>query len=72
MNTPLLIEHSEQDFRVPIEQAEQLFQALKLMRRTVELIRWPREGHEISRTGEPRHRIERLQRMIAWFDRYSA
>lgn len=70
IRTPLLIEHSEQDFRVPIEQAEQLFMALKLRRCTVELVRWPREGHEISRTGEPRHRIERIRRIVEWFDKH--
>jgi dipeptidyl aminopeptidase/acylaminoacyl peptidase len=71
MRTPLLIEHSEQDYRVPIEQAEQLFQALRLMKKTVELVRWPREGHELSRAGEPRHRIERIRRMIEWFNEHT-
>ena len=68
MRTPLLIEHSEQDYRVPIEQAEQLFQALRLQRKEVVFIRWPREGHDLSRSGEPRHRVERIQRMIEWFN----
>ncbi len=71
MQTPLLLEHSELDFRVPIEQAEQLFQALKYLKKTVELVRWPREGHELSRSGEPRHRVERLRRIVAWFERYA-
>lgn len=71
IQTPLLIEHSEQDYRVPIEQAEQLFQALKLMGKTVELIRWPREGHELSRSGEPNHRIERIRRIIQWFNTHA-
>ncbi len=71
MHTPLLIEHSEQDYRVPMEQAEQLFQALVLLKKPVEFLRWPREGHELSRSGEPRHRVQRLQRMIEWFDRYT-
>jgi dipeptidyl aminopeptidase/acylaminoacyl peptidase len=72
IDTPLLIEHSELDFRVPIEQAEQLYQALKLQRKTVELLRWPREGHELSRSGEPKHRVERIKRIIDWFDRYAS
>jgi len=67
VRTPLLIEHSEQDYRVPIEQAEQLFQALRLQKKEVLFIRWPREGHELSRSGEPRHRVERIQRMMEWF-----
>lgn len=71
MQTPLLLEHSELDFRVPIEQAEQLFQALKYLKKTVELVRWPREGHELSRSGEPRHRVERLRRIVDWFERYA-
>ena len=72
IQTPLLIEHSEQDYRVPIEQAEQLFAAMRLLNKTVEMIRWPREGHELSRAGEPRHRVERIKRMVAWFERYTA
>ncbi len=71
MRTPLLIEHSEQDYRVPIEQAEQLFQAMRLQKKTVELVRWPREGHELSRSGEPKHRVERIQRMIQWFNTHA-
>ena len=68
VRTPLLIEHSEQDYRVPIEQAEQLFQALRLQKKDVVFIRWPREGHDLSRSGEPRHRVERIRRMIEWFN----
>jgi len=71
IKTPLLIEHSEQDFRVPIEQAEQLFQALKLMKKPVQLVRWPREGHELSRAGEPKHRVERIRRIIEWFNEHT-
>jgi dipeptidyl aminopeptidase/acylaminoacyl peptidase len=70
MRTPLLIEHSEQDYRVPIEQGEQLFAAMKLMNKTVEMVRWPREGHELSRSGEPRHRVERIKRIVEWFEKY--
>ena len=50
----------------------QLFVTLRERRKTVELVRWPREGHELSRAGEPRHRVERIRRIIAWFDRYAA
>ncbi|MBX7214265.1 MAG: S9 family peptidase [Thermoflexales bacterium] len=71
IETPLLLEHSEQDFRVSIEQAEELFVTLKERRKVVELIRWPREGHELSRAGEPRHRVERIRRIIDWFNRYA-
>ena len=72
VQTPLLLEHSEQDYRVPISQAEELYLALRTFKKTVELIRWPREGHELSRSGEPKHRVERVKRIVEWFDRYAA
>ncbi|MBN2045820.1 MAG: S9 family peptidase [Anaerolineales bacterium] len=70
MRTPLLLIHSDNDYRVPVADAEQMFTALKKLRRTVEFARYPREGHELSRSGEPEHRIDRLERMTAWFDKY--
>ena len=70
MTTPLLIVHSEQDYRCPIEQAEQVFISLKRLGREVEFVRIPNESHNLSRTGKPKHRIERLEHIIGWFDRY--
>ena len=71
ITTPTLIIHSENDFRVPIEQAEQLFATIRRATDTpVKMLRYPREGHELSRSGEPRHRISRLSEMVAWFDQY--
>lgn len=70
IETPLLILHSERDFRVPIGDGEQLYTALKRLRREVAFVRYPREGHELSRSGEPQHRVDRLERIIGWFDRY--
>jgi dipeptidyl aminopeptidase/acylaminoacyl peptidase len=70
ITTPLLIIHSESDFRAPIPDAEQLFAIVRRNGQTVEFVRFPREGHELSRSGELKHRIERLTRMVAWFDRY--
>ena len=72
IRTPLLLIHSENDFRVPIEQAEQLFAWVRRATDTpVRMLRYPREGHELSRSGEPGHRISRLTEMINWFDRYA-
>lgn len=68
IKTPLLIIHSENDFRVPIAEGEQLFTTLKRLGRTVQMVRYPREGHELSRSGEPKHMIDRLERMLAWWD----
>jgi dipeptidyl aminopeptidase/acylaminoacyl peptidase len=70
IKTPLLIIHSDRDFRAPIPDAEHLFVMLRWLKREVEFVRYPREGHELSRSGEPRHRVDRLNRIIGWFDEY--
>ncbi|MFC1851172.1 prolyl oligopeptidase family serine peptidase [candidate division CSSED10-310 bacterium] len=70
MKTPLLIIHSELDYRAPINTAEELFTALKKLKREVLFVRYPREGHELSRSGEPKHRVDRLQRIIGWFNQH--
>ncbi|MBX6342798.1 MAG: S9 family peptidase, partial [Thermomicrobiaceae bacterium] len=70
MTTPLLILHSEADYRCPIEQAEQLFVMLKRLGREVEFVRFPDESHGLSRNGKPKHRVERLQHILRWFERY--
>ena len=68
IHTPLLLIHSENDFRAPIPAAEGLFVALRRLKRDVEMVRYPRDGHELSRSGEPKHRIDRLERIVDWFD----
>lgn len=70
IQTPLLIIHSEEDHRCPIEQAEQVFIALKRLRRTTQFVRFPGENHELSRSGKPKHRRERLERILGWFQKY--
>jgi len=70
ITTPLLILHSEHDYRVPISEAEQLFAFLRRRKQTVEFVRYPREGHELTRTGEPRHRADHMRRILDWFDRF--
>lgn len=70
ITTPLLIVHSEDDLRCPISEAEQLFMALKTLRRDVTLVRFPDENHELSRSGKPRHRLERFRIMLEWFAKY--
>src|SRR5216683_1141422 len=70
ITTPLLILHSEDDLRCPIEQAEQLFVALKTLRREVVLVRFPDENHELTRSGKPRHRLERFRILLDWFAKY--
>jgi dipeptidyl aminopeptidase/acylaminoacyl peptidase len=70
ITTPLLILHSEDDLRCPIEQAEQLFVALKTLRREVVFVRFPDENHELTRSGKPRHRLERFRILLEWFAKY--
>jgi dipeptidyl aminopeptidase/acylaminoacyl peptidase len=70
IETPLLIIHSEQDLRCPIEQAEQMYTALKYLGREVGFVRIPGESHELSRSGTPSRRIARLQHLIGWFDNH--
>jgi len=69
ITTPLLILHSESDLRCPIEQAEQMFTTLRLLKRDVEFVRFPAEGHELSRSGSPRHRVQRFELILDWFER---
>jgi dipeptidyl aminopeptidase/acylaminoacyl peptidase len=73
MRTPLLLIHSENDLRCPIEQAEQLFVQLRRMGNTqVDMVRFPEESHNLSRSGRPDRRIERLERIVGWFDKHMA
>ncbi|MFD0585297.1 alpha/beta hydrolase family protein [Dactylosporangium darangshiense] len=70
ISLPMLIIHSEQDWRCPVEQAYRLFVALKRRGAPVELLLFPGEGHELSRTGRPSHRIQRFDAILDWFDRH--
>ncbi len=67
----LLVEHSERDFRCPIDQGEQLFTALRRLGRTdAEFVRFTDTGHEMSRAGKPRSRVLRLRAIAHWFIRH--
>jgi len=68
--TPTLIIHSDQDHICPIGQAQELFYALKNMGVPTELVIFEGENHGLSRGGKPVNLVERLTRMIDWFDDY--
>jgi dipeptidyl aminopeptidase/acylaminoacyl peptidase len=70
VTTPILVLHSDNDYRVPIEQGEQWFRALKHFGKTAEIVFFPRENHNLTRTGEPKHLVESLNWQLYWFDRY--
>jgi dipeptidyl aminopeptidase/acylaminoacyl peptidase len=71
IRTPVLFVLGESDYRTPQDSGgEQLFRALKYLKRPTAMVVFPRETHELSRSGEPRHRIERLTYILAWFDKW--
>jgi dipeptidyl aminopeptidase/acylaminoacyl peptidase len=70
VKTPTLVMHSDNDYRVPIEQGEQWFRALKHYGVNAELVIFPRENHNLTRNGEPKHLVESLNWQCYWFDRF--
>jgi dipeptidyl aminopeptidase/acylaminoacyl peptidase len=73
VRTALLLIHNENDLRCPIEQAEQLFVQLRRVGKVeTELVRFPEENHNLSRSGRPDRRVARLQRISGWFERHLA
>ncbi|WP_353634788.1 S9 family peptidase [Halobacterium sp. NMX12-1] len=71
VDTPTLLVHSEQDYRTPANTAELFYLSLKKQDVDTRLVRYPREGHELSRSGEPGHVVDRIERIVRWFDGYS-
>lgn len=70
IETPLLIIHSDEDFRTGVVQSEYLYKSLKILGRPVEYVRYPGEGHELSRSGNPKRRMDRLNRIFEFFERF--
>jgi dipeptidyl aminopeptidase/acylaminoacyl peptidase len=67
VKTPMLIVQSEEDHRTPMGSAEIWFMSLKKQGVPVELVRYPRSNHDLSRTGEPWLLVDRLGRIRQWF-----
>ena len=73
IHVPMLLIHSEEDWRCPINQAEELWVTLRLLDRDVTFYRFPGENHELSRSGSPVHRFQRAEIILDWFaDKLSA
>ena len=71
IKTPLMLIEGEADFRTPSGAGgEQMFRALKYRHIPTAMVQFPGESHELSRSGKPKHRIERLEHIVAWFDKY--
>ncbi len=72
IDMPFAVVHSEQDWRCPVEQAQRLFVALRRAGADAELLLFPGEGHEMSRSGKPRHRLQRFEAVLDWWARHLA
>jgi dipeptidyl aminopeptidase/acylaminoacyl peptidase len=71
VHTPLMLVLGEADYRTPpAAGGEEMFRALKFLKRPVIMVRFPGESHELSRSGQPWHRVERLEHIVGWFDKY--
>ncbi|WP_247003459.1 S9 family peptidase [Halosolutus gelatinilyticus] len=71
VDTPTLVIHSDRDYRTPANTAELFYLGLQKHGVDTRMVRYPREGHELSRSGEPGHVVDRLERIVRWFDGYS-
>ena len=70
VTTPTLVMHSELDFRCPLEQATRYYTALKRQGTPAEMLIFPGEDHELTRSGRPRHRVERFGAVLEWWQRH--
>ena len=71
VKTPLMLVEGEADMRTPPGGGgEAMFRALKYLHKPVVMVRFPDETHELSRSGKPWHRVERLRHIVGWFDKY--
>jgi dipeptidyl aminopeptidase/acylaminoacyl peptidase len=71
VTTPLMLINGDADYRTPpADGGEMMFRALKYRKIPTVMVRFPRETHELSRSGEPRHRVERLQHIVGWMDQW--
>ncbi|RKT56678.1 S9 family peptidase [Saccharothrix australiensis] len=72
VSMPFMVAHSEHDWRCPLEQAQRMFVALRRNGVEAELLLFPGEGHELTRSGKPRHRKQRFDAVLEWWDRHLA
>ena len=70
VTTPTLVIHSEADWRCPVEQGQRWYAALKAQGVEAELLLFPGEGHELSRSGRPKHRLARFEHILRWWHQH--
>ncbi|MEF8830824.1 MAG: prolyl oligopeptidase family serine peptidase, partial [Halobacteriales archaeon] len=71
VETPTLVIHSDDDYRTPANTAELFYRLLRKHGVDTRMVRYPDEGHELSRSGQPGHVVDRIERIVRWFDGYS-
>lgn len=71
IDTPTLVIHSDDDYRTPASTAELFYRILRKHDVETRFVRYPDEGHELSRSGQPGHVVDRIERIVRWFDGYS-
>ncbi|WP_267164024.1 S9 family peptidase [Halovenus salina] len=71
VETPTLVLHSDDDYRTPACSAELFYRILRKHDVDTRFVRYPDEGHELSRSGQPGHIVDRIERIVRWFDGYS-
>jgi len=67
VTTPILITHGDEDYRVNLQQGWQYYRSLMMLGKTVEFLRFPREGHGIR---EPLHQLHLDREQEKWFEKY--
>ncbi|HLQ03786.1 MAG TPA: S9 family peptidase, partial [Nitrososphaerales archaeon] len=70
VKTPLLVVHSFEDYRCWMVEGLQFYTALKYLGREAEMVLFPGENHDLSRTGKPKHRVARLKYYLGWFEKH--
>jgi len=70
VRTPTLVIHSEADWRCPVDQGQRWYAALRRQRVESELLLFPGEGHELTRTGRPKHRLARFEHVLRWWEKH--
>ncbi|HET7232469.1 MAG TPA: S9 family peptidase [Longimicrobium sp.] len=70
VKTPLLMLHGALDYRASVSSALAFYRGMKQGNTEVQMVLYPREGHEVTRSGEPAHRVDHMLRIIDWFERH--
>lgn len=72
VKTPLLMLHGASDYRTTVAGAFAFYRGMRQGPTEVQMVLYPREGHEVTRSGEPAHRVDHMLRIVDWFERHIA